>query len=109
LVASSFMIDHFELFGLRDPIARPLSTPSLYRYVRHPIYVGYFVVFWATPHMTVGHLVLAAGMSACILVGVYFEERDLVRHFGDDYRDYQARVPMLVPTARPYRPTPRTK
>ncbi|HEX9101863.1 MAG TPA: isoprenylcysteine carboxylmethyltransferase family protein [Polyangia bacterium] len=100
LVASSFLIDHFELFGLRDPVARPLSTPLLYRWVRHPIYVGYFVVFWATPRMTVGHVLLATGMSACIAIGVYFEERDLVRHFGDAYRDYQARVPMLLPFSK---------
>ncbi len=100
LVASSFMIDHRELFGLRDPVARPLGTPYLYRWVRHPIYLGYVVVFWATPHMTVGHLVLATGMTACIAIGVRFEERDLVRHFGDDYRAYQARVPMIVPLTK---------
>lgn len=100
LVASSFMIDHFELFGLRDPMARPLSTPMLYRYVRHPIYLGYLVMFWSTPRMTVGHAVLAAGMTACIAIGVCYEERDLVRHFGQAYRDYQTRVPMLVPTGR---------
>lgn len=101
LVASSFMIDHFELFGLRDPIARPLSTPMLYRYVRHPIYFGYLIVFWSTPHMTVGHALLASGMTACILIGVVFEERDLVRHFGADYRAYQSNVPMLLPLRRP--------
>jgi len=103
LVASSFFIDHFAMFGLRDATDGPLSSPYLYRYVRHPIYLGFVIVFWATPHMTAGHLLLATGMSAYLAVGIRFEERDLVRRFGDAYRDYQARVPMLVPFMGPYR------
>jgi protein-S-isoprenylcysteine O-methyltransferase Ste14 len=102
-VASSFFIDHFAMFGVRDAKPGPLGAPYLYRFVRHPIYLGFLVVFWATPRMTVGHLVLALGMSAYLLVGIRFEERDLVRQFGDAYRDYQARVPMLVPITFPYR------
>lgn len=103
LVASSFFIDHFAMFGLRDAADGPLSSPYLYRYVRHPIYLGFVIVFWATPHMTAGHLLLATGMSAYLAVGIRFEERDLVRRFGDAYRDYQARVPMLLPLMAPYR------
>ncbi|HEX6837176.1 MAG TPA: isoprenylcysteine carboxylmethyltransferase family protein, partial [Polyangia bacterium] len=101
-VASSFFIDHFAMFGVRDERERPFGTPYLYRAVRHPIYLGFLVVFWATPRMTVGHLVLAIGMSTYMIVGIRFEERDLVRRFGDAYRDYQARVPMLVPITFPY-------
>ena len=96
-VASSFFIDHFAMFGLRDASDGPLSSPYLYRVVRHPIYLGFLVVFWATPHMSVGHLLLAVGFCTYMLVGIRFEERDLVRRFGDAYRDYQARVPMLLP------------
>jgi protein-S-isoprenylcysteine O-methyltransferase Ste14 len=100
LVASSFFIDHFELFGLRAPIARPLSTPYLYRYVRHPLYLGFLIVSWSTPHMTVGHALFAGGITAYLAIGIRFEERDLVRHFGDAYHTYQSQVPMLVPTGR---------
>ena len=102
-VASSFFIDHFAMFGVRDERERPFGMPYLYRAVRHPIYLGFLIVFWATPRMTVGHLVLAIGMTAYLIVGIRFEERDLVRQFGDAYREYQARVPMLVPFMGPYR------
>jgi protein-S-isoprenylcysteine O-methyltransferase Ste14 len=77
-----------------------LSTPGPYRYVRHPLYVGWFFAFWATPTMTVSHLVFALATSAYILIAIRLEERDLVAHLGEAYRDYRERVPMLVPFTR---------
>jgi protein-S-isoprenylcysteine O-methyltransferase Ste14 len=106
LLLSSYLIDHFELFGLRQPWdhlrksspePRPFATPLLYRYVRHPLYLGFLIAFWAAPTMSVSHFIFALGMTAYALIGVRFEERDLVRHFGDEYRQYQARVGMLLP------------
>ncbi|MGI9450635.1 MAG: methanethiol S-methyltransferase [Geminicoccaceae bacterium] len=106
LLWSTFLIDHFELFGLRQAwcywrgVAMPkpqFRTPALYRIVRHPMQLGITIMFLATPHMTVGHLLFASAMIAYIMIGLYFEERSLVRHFGDDYRTYQSRVPMLIP------------
>jgi methanethiol S-methyltransferase len=103
---STFQIDHFDLFGLRQawgylrglrPAASPLRVPFLYRLVRHPLMLGLLIAFWATPEMTTGHLLFAAGMTAYILIGLHFEERDLVRTFGDPYRAYQQSVPMLIP------------
>jgi protein-S-isoprenylcysteine O-methyltransferase Ste14 len=106
VLASSFLIDHFELFGLRqafagrDPAPPSLRTPLFYRVVRHPLYLGILVGLWAAPVMSAGHLLLAALMTAYILVGVHHEERDLLRLFGDEYRRYQERVPMLLPLPR---------
>jgi len=106
VVASSYLINHFELFGLRQVWARwrgrtcppaTFGTPGLYRYVRHPLYVGILLGLWATPTMTAGHAVLATGLTAYILIGIAFEERDLVHHFGDHYRQYRRQVGMLVP------------
>lgn len=106
LVAATFMIDHFELFGLAQPFRhwRNLLPPDdefrtswLYRYMRHPIYSGWLVIFWATPQMSVGHLLFAIGMSAYIVVGIVYEERDLIAAFGERYRDYRRRVPALIP------------
>jgi protein-S-isoprenylcysteine O-methyltransferase Ste14 len=101
-LTSTYLIDHFELFGLRQvfgPSTRvsPFKTPLLYRLVRHPLMSGLLLAFWATPHMTAGHLLFAALMTAYILVGVRFEERDLVEQFGESYEHYRQRVPMLVP------------
>lgn len=106
LLFSTFAINHFDLFGLRQvwltfrgqPI-KPLEfqTPGPYRMVRHPLYFGFLLGFWAVPVMTVGHLLFAAGMTAYILIGVYYEERDLLRHFGNRYQAYRERVPMLIP------------
>lgn len=110
MVAAVWMIDMPDLLGLRQVWAafhgrdiEPLDfqTPALYRSVRHPIMTGFLVAFWATPRMSVGHLLFAGGMTAYILVGVWLEERDLVRTFGERYRDYRATVPMFVP--RPWR------
>ena len=108
-LTSTFLIDHFSLFGLRqawaayrkDPATdQAFTTPGPYRMVRHPLYLGFVVAFWSTPDMSQGHLLLAAGITAYILVGIFFEERDLVRYFGQTYRDYQRRVPMLLPSKR---------
>ncbi len=106
---STFLIDHFELFGLKQiwrafrGLPTPASgfvTPGFYRVVRHPLYVGFMIAFWATPRMTVGHLVFALGTTLYVLVAVRLEERDLVDTFGDTYRAYQQRVRMLVPLPR---------
>ncbi|SKA15819.1 methanethiol S-methyltransferase [Novilysobacter spongiicola] len=112
VLASTFLIDHFDLFGVRQswraalgrgptPSA-PFVTRALYRIVRHPIMLGFLIAFWATPTMTVGHLLFAGVTTGYILVAVkYLEERDLVAQFGDTYREYQLRVPMLLPWRRP--------
>jgi methanethiol S-methyltransferase len=106
LLVSTFLINHFELFGLHQVYARitgrampevQFKTPMLYRYVRHPIYVGLLLGFWSTPVMTAGHALFALGASAYVLVGIWFEERDLIAQFGERYRQYRAEVGMLVP------------
>lgn len=106
VLLSTFLINHFELFGLQQAwhharnraAATPvLRAPSLYKVVRHPLYLGFFLAFWATPHMSAGHLLLTVGLSAYMLVAIAYEERDLIDLFGDDYRDYRARVGMLIP------------
>ena len=106
---STYLVDHFSLFGLRqvynhlrgrDEVAIPFKSPALYKVVRHPLYLGFIVAFWSTPRMTFGHLFFAVMTTAYILVAIQFEERDLVRSYGDVYRDYRQRVSMLLPIPR---------
>ncbi len=109
VLLSTFMIDHFDLFGLRqiwlhwrgqDYVPPPFRTTALYRYVRHPIMLGFIIAFWATPQMSVGHLLFAIMTTGYILIGVTLEEQDLRKHIGETYRDYQRKVPMLFPKLR---------
>jgi protein-S-isoprenylcysteine O-methyltransferase Ste14 len=106
LVASTFLLSHFELFGLSQVFARlfgkklsdaKFRAPLLYRHVRHPIYLGVLLAVWATPTMTVGHLLFSVVITAYILIGIQLEERDLVQQFGDQYRRYRQQAAMLVP------------
>ena len=109
VILSTFLLGHGEFLGLQQVVdyARKRSstsggfrTPSLYKAVRHPLYLGFVIAFWSTPTMTAGHLLFAAASTAYIFVGMFFEERDLVTEFGTTYRQYQRRVPMLFPLPR---------
>lgn len=109
VLLSTFLLNHFELFGLQQvyfhargrTAAEPqLREPLFYKAVRHPLYTGFFIAFWATPHMTYSHLLLAVGMSTYMLIAIRFEERDLVGHFGPQYEEYRERVGMLTPRMR---------
>jgi len=109
LFVSSFLIDHFHLFGLKQvwyDLSNKKMTyskfmiPSLYKRVRHPLYVGWVIIVWATPIMTVSHLVFALLCSLYIIAGIKFEEKDLEAEFGDEYREYQKQVPMIIPSVR---------
>lgn len=102
----SLMIHHFDLFGTRqvwlflrgrEYTPLPFRTPLLYGRVRHPLYIGWMIAFWATPMMTAGHLLFAAAMTAYMLMAVVFEERDLIAHFGHQYEEYRSQVPMFIP------------
>ncbi len=105
VLLSTFLLNHFELFGLAqvtsparsEPLKPTFKTPLFYKIVRHPLYTGFLIAFWAIPHMTVGHMVLAVGMSIYIAIGIHYEEKDLVDDFGEDYLTYRTRVGSVIP------------
>ncbi len=106
---TSFLIDHFDLFGLRQVFLhwrgtaytdKPFGTPSLYKLMRHPLYLGWIIAFWSTPEMTSGHLLFAVAATAYIFIAIPLEERDLVRVFGEEYQRYRKRAPMILPLPR---------
>jgi protein-S-isoprenylcysteine O-methyltransferase Ste14 len=109
VLVSTYLVDHFALFGLKqvyqflqgrteEPI--PFKSPGLYKMVRHPLYLGFIIAFWSTPRMTFGHLFFAVMTTAYIILAIQFEERDLMRSYGDTYRVYRQRVSMLIPLPR---------
>lgn len=106
VLASSFFIDHFELFGLRQVYAQfqqvefdppDFQAPYLYKYVRHPLMLGFFIAFWATPRMSTGHMIFSIATSGYIVIGTLLEERDMIRRFGDRYKRYRKAVGMFFP------------
>jgi len=109
VLLSTFLLNHFELFGLqqawlhfRGRRAEPpqLRQPLFYKWIAHPLYSGFFLAFWTAPEMTAGHLLLAAGVSVFMLIAIQYEERDLTDFYGEDYRKYRAGVGMITPRFR---------
>ena len=109
VLLSTFLIDHFELFGLSQVFANMMGKPQpqyrfvqplFYKIIRHPMYIGWLLAFWGTPEMSAGHLLLAFGVTAQILISIPYEERDIEDDLGEPYRDYKTRTPMLVPFAK---------
>jgi len=106
VLLSTFLINHFELFGLqqawlylqgREAAPHVFRQPLLYKWVRHPLYAGFFLAFWSTPHMSYGHMLLSVGMSIYMLIAISYEEKDLISYFGREYEEYRGRVGMLLP------------
>lgn len=106
VLVSTFLIDHFDLFGLRqvwfnlrgEPYTtKRFMTPAFYRWIRHPLYLGFFLTFWVTPTMSWGHVLFAAGFTAYILIAIPLEERDLLHHLGEDYGEWRKRTPAFLP------------
>ena len=114
ILISTFVINHFDLFGLRqvylyaknDTASKKIEfqTPNLYKVVRHPLYLGFLMAFWFAPVMTVGHLIFAVGMTIYIFIGIYHEEKDLVNAFGEKYKTYRMQVPKIIPFAKKKQP-----
>ncbi|NGP88506.1 isoprenylcysteine carboxylmethyltransferase family protein [Aliifodinibius halophilus] len=106
LFLSTWMIDHFNLFGLKqvwnymrgiEQHSPQFMEPGFYKYVRHPLMLGFLIAFWSIPHMTVGHFIFSGGMTLYILIGVFYEEKAMVQRFGNKYKDYRDRVPKFFP------------
>ncbi len=113
---STFFIDHFDLLGIRQAFCygrgeadgnAAFRTPALYKIIRHPVYLGWLLIHWCTPHLTVGRMLLVAGMTLYLFIGMHYEEDDLVKEFGEEYQSYRRRKPRIIPSF--FKPTNKTE